>query len=130
MCRCFVLSIRRPPRSTRTYTLFPYTTLFRSLNKSFGASKQTFRQNAVDLFMDCPSRERAGWLCDSRFMSIAEKDFTGKDDIAYNFYENSYRYTTFENLHDGMVPMVYPADNKNGNFIPNLALCFLIQEKL
>src|SRR3546814_8434527 len=24
--------IRRPPRSTRTYTLFPYTTLFRSPN--------------------------------------------------------------------------------------------------
>src|SRR3546814_12217141 len=24
--------IRRPPRSTRTYTLFPYTTLFRSAN--------------------------------------------------------------------------------------------------
>src|SRR3546814_14566128 len=23
--------IRRPPRSTRTYTLFPYTTLFRSV---------------------------------------------------------------------------------------------------
>src|SRR3546814_16122832 len=23
--------LRRPPRSTRTYTLFPYTTLFRSL---------------------------------------------------------------------------------------------------
>src|SRR3546814_20066089 len=28
---CFVLMIRRPPRSTRTDTLFPYTTLFRSL---------------------------------------------------------------------------------------------------
>src|SRR3546814_13447885 len=27
----FVLMIRRPPRSTRTDTLFPYTTLFRSL---------------------------------------------------------------------------------------------------
>src|SRR3546814_1993175 len=26
----FFLRIRRPPRSTRTYTLFPYTTLFRS----------------------------------------------------------------------------------------------------
>src|SRR3546814_20981239 len=26
---CFLM-IRRPPRSTRTYTLFPYTTLFRS----------------------------------------------------------------------------------------------------
>src|SRR3546814_7760248 len=29
---CF-LSIRRPPRSTRTYTLFPYTTLCRSLSR-------------------------------------------------------------------------------------------------
>src|SRR3546814_19972681 len=27
----FLLRIRRPPRSTRTDTLFPYTTLFRSL---------------------------------------------------------------------------------------------------
>src|SRR3546814_20053564 len=42
MCICYVLfvamlcvvifvMIRRPPRSTRTDTLFPYTTLFRSL---------------------------------------------------------------------------------------------------
>src|SRR3546814_20947228 len=29
MC-CFFLMIRRPPISTRTDTLFPYTTLFRS----------------------------------------------------------------------------------------------------
>src|SRR3546814_18243177 len=31
MLSCFCLMIRRPPRSTRTDTLFPYTTLFRSL---------------------------------------------------------------------------------------------------
>src|SRR3546814_5315060 len=30
----FFLMIRRPPRSTRTDTLFPYTTLFRSLMPS------------------------------------------------------------------------------------------------
>src|SRR3546814_13522317 len=29
-CAFFLLMIRRPPRSTRTDTLFPYTTLFRS----------------------------------------------------------------------------------------------------
>src|SRR3546814_11565469 len=29
-CLIFFLMIRRPPRSTRTDTLFPYTTLFRS----------------------------------------------------------------------------------------------------
>src|SRR3546814_9366178 len=39
MCSCychrvFILMIRRPPRSTRTDTLFPYTTLFRSLRCS------------------------------------------------------------------------------------------------
>src|SRR3546814_4077456 len=31
VCCVFVLMIRRPPRSTRTDTLFPYTTLFRSI---------------------------------------------------------------------------------------------------
>src|SRR3546814_14563567 len=30
MCSFFFLIVRRPPRSTRTDTLFPYTTLFRS----------------------------------------------------------------------------------------------------
>src|SRR3546814_1015504 len=30
LCRFFFLMIRRPPRSTRTDTLFPYTTLFRA----------------------------------------------------------------------------------------------------
>src|SRR3546814_17251044 len=30
----FFLMIRRPPRATRTYTLFPYTTLFRSPDSS------------------------------------------------------------------------------------------------
>src|SRR3546814_20605747 len=30
----FFLMIRRPPRSTRTDTLFPYTTLFRSVRES------------------------------------------------------------------------------------------------
>src|SRR3546814_19482602 len=36
MC-IFFLMIRRPPRSTRTDTLFPYTTLFRSLSLFAGA---------------------------------------------------------------------------------------------
>src|SRR3546814_1129103 len=36
--------IRRPPRSTRTDTLFPYTTLFRSLQGAVvGQQQQAFR---------------------------------------------------------------------------------------
>src|SRR3546814_3971296 len=35
----FFLMIRRPPRSTRTDTLFPYTTLFRSADEPINASR-------------------------------------------------------------------------------------------
>src|SRR3546814_19947030 len=37
----FFLMIRRPPRSTRTDTLFPYTTLFRSNRAAQGLTKLT-----------------------------------------------------------------------------------------
>src|SRR3546814_5504901 len=38
--------IRRPPRSTRTDTLFPYTTLFRSLVALWVASKEPDDEHA------------------------------------------------------------------------------------
>src|SRR3546814_8924186 len=47
--------IRRPPRSTRTDTLFPYTTLFRSL-RSLGCTPQP-TQIALRIFrMSCDPR--------------------------------------------------------------------------
>src|SRR3546814_1650092 len=39
--------LRRPPRSTRTYTLFPYTTLFRSLLDAFGIGHLAGHANQV-----------------------------------------------------------------------------------
>src|SRR3546814_3539607 len=39
-CLFFFLMIRRPPRSTRTDTLFPYTTLFRSVAGLAAARKR------------------------------------------------------------------------------------------
>ncbi len=97
------------------------------LNAIFKAAQQTFRQNATDIFMDCPSRERAGWLCDSYFSAIMEKDFTGKSAVAHNFYENYALPDSFKCLPDGMLPMCYPADHYNGNFIPNWAMWFVVQ---
>src|SRR3546814_9490801 len=37
LCLFLLLIRRRPQRSTRTYTLFPYTTLFRSLRSTCGS---------------------------------------------------------------------------------------------
>src|SRR3546814_11284807 len=66
---CFFLMIRRPPRSTRTDTLFPYTTLFRSVRARRGvrpvpgaaraarpAGRHALRRRAAD----ARSRPRAG----------------------------------------------------------------------
>src|SRR3546814_5596754 len=39
--------IRRPPRSTRTDTLFPYTTLFRSSSRSLDNSKSNEWLSAI-----------------------------------------------------------------------------------
>src|SRR3546814_3048805 len=41
--------IRRPPRSTRTDTLFPYTTLFRSVSDSTPAFAQALKERGYKL---------------------------------------------------------------------------------
>src|SRR3546814_20296483 len=43
----FFLMIRRPPRSTRTDTLFPYTTLFRSLQRHRDAAVADHRAGVI-----------------------------------------------------------------------------------
>jgi alpha-L-rhamnosidase len=97
------------------------------LNAIYDAAKQTSRQNAVDVLTDCPSRERAGWLCDSYFAAIMEKEFTGYSAVTRNFYENYALPDTFQHIPDGMIPMCYPADHYNGSFIPQWSMWFILQ---
>ncbi len=93
----------------------------------FRAACETFRQNSMDLFTDCPTRERAGWLCDSWFTARAERALTGGNAIEYNFLENYLLAERFDHLPDGMVPMCYPADHFDGNFIPNWAMWLVLE---
>src|SRR3546814_994893 len=65
-CLFFVLMIRRPPRSTRTDTLFPYTTLFRSKFPDAVQRKEmpcpdqqpTEQDRPCPHFRSCRSRDR------------------------------------------------------------------------
>lgn len=97
------------------------------LNRLFAAGRETFQQNATDIFMDCPSRERAGWLCDSFFTSRVAMDFMGSAVIEKNFIENFLLPAEFEFLPPGILPMCYPADHYNGEFIPNWAMWFVVE---
>lgn len=94
-------------------------------NAIFEAARQTFRQNATDIFMDCPSRERAGWLCDSFFTARVERDLTGTSAVERNFLENYTLPAKFPDIAPGMLPMCYPSDPYKGDYIPNWALWFL-----
>src|SRR3546814_21087459 len=59
--RFFFVMIRRPPRSTRTDTLFPYTTLFRSaglVETGIGFANVCSWLNAVERFYAKLTRRR------------------------------------------------------------------------
>src|SRR3546814_20695271 len=56
----FFLMIRRPPRSTRTDTLFPYTTLFRSLRRRAGTPREGRQEAWGPPRRRPPARSRAG----------------------------------------------------------------------
>ena len=94
----------------------------------YNAAVSTFCQNAIDIYFDCPSRERAGWLCDSFFTSRVEHLLTGENSIEKNFLSNFGMEEQFENLPTGMLPMCYPSDPQNSDsFIPNWAMWFFIE---
>ncbi|MDD4107100.1 MAG: hypothetical protein PHH93_00080 [Prolixibacteraceae bacterium] len=93
----------------------------------FKAAVENFRQNAVDIFMDCPTRERAGWLCDSFFIARTEWALTGDNVIERAFLENYRIPEKFDFLPEGMLPMCYPADTLGKQFIPNWAMWFVLE---
>src|SRR3546814_12949958 len=57
-CIVFFLMIRRPPRSTRTDTLFPYPTLFRSHAKSMSQEELADRAGINRNYVGMLEREQ------------------------------------------------------------------------
>ena len=98
-----------------------------ALERIFAAAKETFAQNAVDVFTDCPSRERAGWLCDSFFIGRVSRVITGSFEPERFFLQNYLLPDSFAHLPSGMVPMCYPADHTEGRFIPNWAMWLILE---
>src|SRR3546814_20532387 len=64
--------IRRPPRSTRTDTLFPYTTLFRSFIRSFGVKSGELAQFRAEIRSNL-ERELKGALMNRLRREVGEQ---------------------------------------------------------
>lgn len=130
----FVLegSVRLRKLGLREYSYPSYrnaymTTGDREIDAVFRAAAETFRQNTLDVFMDCPTRERAGWLCDSYFTAQAAQYFAGDSIVEKVMLESFVLPARFPGIPEGMLPMCYPAEHPDGNFIPQWALWYLIQ---
>ena len=77
------------------------------INNIYEAAKRTLRLNTLDIFMDCPERERGGWLCDSYFSGYAAWQLFGDHRVEKDFMENF--FLTDGNVYrDGFFPEVYP----------------------
>ncbi len=97
------------------------------LDLLFAAAEENFAQNAVDGFMDCPGRERAGWNCDAYFTGRASALLSGNVSQESLFLENFAKPPHFDNIDCGMIPMCYPADSASGNYIPSWAMFFVLE---
>ena len=97
------------------------------MKKIYDAAVLTFRNNTTDIYMDCPSRERAGWLCDSFFTSRVEKVLTGRSEVEKQFLSNFIMAKPFTDVPEGMLPMCYPSNQHDGLFIPNWAMWYVIE---
>ncbi len=106
------------------------TTKDAQLREIYEAAVNTFAHNALDLYMDCPSRERAGWLCDTFFTGRAEYFLTGKSLVEDAFLENYRLYQYCGEYPEGALPMCYPSDvERNHHFIPQWDMWYIIEVK-
>ena len=99
------------------------------IRKIFDAAVMTYRENTFTVYMDCPERERAGWLCDSFFTSRVEKVLYGNSEIEHVFLENFVLPEKFDDIPDGMIPMIYPGESFSKTYINTWAMWYVIELK-
>ena len=84
------------------------------LNEIYHAARRTLRLNTLDIFMDCPERERGGWLCDSYFTARGAWQMFGDLSVEKDFIEN-FMKTDPDDIWNGFFPEVYPSVRVNSN---------------
>ena len=98
------------------------------LEAIYRAAIRNYAHNEVDLYMDCPSRERAGWIGDTYFTAKGEYALTGESKTEDAFLENYRLYVNEGEFVEGAIPECYPSDAPpGGTFIPQFTMLFILQ---
>jgi len=106
--------------------IIPYKSGDEELDLIYDAAVRTFRHNTLDIFMDCPSRERAGWLFDSYYTAKAEYSLTGDSVVERAFLHNFLDGGLKKNM-NGVTEMCYPSNVYSGNIVPQWSMWFVVQ---
>ncbi|MBQ9781208.1 MAG: hypothetical protein IJW00_09735 [Clostridia bacterium] len=78
-----------------------------NINRLYNAAKKTLILNTMDIFMDCPERERGGWLCDSLWTARAARMMLSDTRVEKEFIEN-FLLTPAEGMFHAFFPEAYP----------------------
>ena len=96
------------------------------LDRLLAACFESLAQNSVDIFTDCPGRERVGWLCDTYFTANAAAWFTGDFAIEQEYLLNYVRAKTQgPRIPEGTVSNFMPSET--GTVMPTYMMWFTLQ---
>lgn len=79
------------------------------INRLYRAAKRSLVLNTLDIFMDCPDRERGGWLCDSLWTARAAAMMLSDGRVERDFIEN-FLLTPADGMSNAFFPDVYPGN--------------------
>ena len=81
-----------------------------ALDRIFAAAARSLANNAVDVFTDCPGRERGVYFGDTTFTGRGGDVLLGDLTIEGTLFENYALASSFRGVPEGMIPMCYPGD--------------------
>ena len=79
-----------------------------NVNRIYEAARRTLIMNTLDVFMDCPDRERSGWLCDSLWTARAARMMLADESVERAMIEN-FLFHPSEECFRAFFPACYPA---------------------
>ncbi len=90
------------------------------------AAQNTYAQNSVDMLIDCPSRERAGWINDCWLSRYSPYLFEGGGAPFESLLRAYALAPDGLGIPKGMLPMCYPSDFYTKRFICACAMWFVL----